>query len=146
MSLSPLEGFLAIAVDNGLCDAIVSFQFIIALLYLTKAFRNSRMSVPLIVIPLLMFPALLMVGFCYATRSDTTTLSSLEAFLVQMADSPFSWIFYLAAFFQCLVTALYVKKAGFRDRGISIPVIVASLLILPASLTIGFHYAIQPDA
>ena len=146
MSLFPLEGFLAIAVDNGLCDAIVSFQLVIALLYLTKTFRNSRFSTPLIVISLLMLPALLMVGFCYATRSDTTTLSSIEIFLVQMAGSPFSWIFYLVAVFQCLIAALYVKKAGFRDRSISIPVIVASLLILPASLTIGFHYAIQPDA
>jgi hypothetical protein len=146
VSLSPLAGFLAIAVDNGLCDVIVSFQFIIALLYLTKAFRNSQMSAPLIVISLLMFPVLLMTGLCYAARSDTTTLSSLETFLAYMAGSPFSWIFYLVAVFQCLIAALCVKKAGFRDRSISIPVIVASLLILPASLAVGFHYAAQPDA
>lgn len=73
------------------------------------------------------------------------TLTPLEGFLAAMADSQFSWLFYLIAVFQTSVAACHLIK-GFRNRRISTVLMVISSLIVPALLIIGFYYATRPVA
>jgi hypothetical protein len=72
-------------------------------------------------------------------------LTPLEGFLAVVADSQFSWLFYLIAFFQVSVAVCCLKKS-FRNSRVAIILIIISSLLIPALLVVGFYYAIQPVA
>jgi cell division protein FtsX len=72
-------------------------------------------------------------------------LTPLEGYLAAMSDSQFSWIFYLIAFFQVSVAVMHLTKK-FRSSKILTIVTIASLLIFPALLIIGFYFATRPVA
>lgn len=72
-------------------------------------------------------------------------LTPLQGFLAAMADSQFSWIFYLIALFQVSIAAIHLTKR-FRSSRIATPAIIVSSLMVPALLIIGFYYATRAVA
>ncbi|MCK9193755.1 MAG: hypothetical protein M0P19_07760 [Nevskia sp.] len=73
------------------------------------------------------------------------SLTPFEGFLAAMADSQFSWVFYLIAFFQTSITACHLIKI-FRNNRIANILMVISSLIIPVLLIVGFYYATRSVA
>jgi hypothetical protein len=73
------------------------------------------------------------------------SLTPFEGFLAAMADSPFSWIFYLVALLQGGVAAYYAIAAVRRKKSPAAPAILSSL-VLPIMLIAGVYFAARPVA
>jgi hypothetical protein len=72
-------------------------------------------------------------------------LTHFQAFLAVMADSDFSWVFYLLALLQIFVAA-WVGVKQFCGHKVLTCITVVSLLLFPMLLLLGMYYACQPIA
>jgi hypothetical protein len=72
-------------------------------------------------------------------------LTPFEGFLAALADSEFSWIFYLIAVLQTGAAAYYLIAGVRRKRLSAVPAILSSL-VLPIMLVAGFYFATRPVA
>ena len=73
------------------------------------------------------------------------SLTPLEGFLAALADSEFSWVFYLIALLQAGVAVRYAIT-GIRQRRLSTVPAILSSLALPILLAAGFYFATRPVA